>query len=106
NAVTSHIADVALGQMLAVRQDKPLPKIEETTRLKPELARKLAGRYASGDKAFDLYERDGRLSLLPARGGYRAPVPALGDALILDDRVDYGFRQELARAKNDRGKDT
>jgi CubicO group peptidase (beta-lactamase class C family)/D-alanyl-D-alanine dipeptidase len=95
NAVTSHIADVALGQMLALRQENLLPKIEETTRLKPELARKLAGRYASGDKAFDLYERDGRLSLLSARGGYRAEVRAVGDELIIDDRVDFGLRMKL-----------
>jgi serine beta-lactamase-like protein LACTB len=105
NAVTTHIANVALGQMLAVKQDKPLPKIEETTRLKPEVARKLAGRYQAGEKAFDLVERAGRLTLLPAKGGFRTELRANGDALIIDDRLDYGLRIEPKGEKLAIGKD-
>src|SRR5207249_1533361 len=45
NAVTTHIADVALRQMLAVRRQEPPPKIEETSPLKPEIAGRWAGRY-------------------------------------------------------------
>src|ERR1700730_14595242 len=43
NTVRTHIAEVALDQMLAVRAGKPLPKIEETAPLDPDSARKLAG---------------------------------------------------------------
>src|SRR5262249_27790910 len=74
NAVTTHIADVALAQMLAVRQGKLLPAIEPTTPLNPETARKLAGRYRSGDRFFDLIERSGKLWLLPGRGGFRTEL--------------------------------
>src|SRR5262249_35658348 len=90
NAVVEHIADVALEHLLAVRQEKLLPKIEETTALPPEQARRLAGRYRSGDKEFDLSERGGRLWLLPARGVLRMEVRALGNSLMIDDRLDHG----------------
>jgi CubicO group peptidase (beta-lactamase class C family)/D-alanyl-D-alanine dipeptidase len=90
NAVTSHIADEALRQMLAAKQKKPLPDIEETAPLKPEDARKLAGKYKSGDKSLELVEHDGRLWVLPGRGGYLAELRARGDGLVVDDRVDYG----------------
>jgi serine beta-lactamase-like protein LACTB len=90
NAVTTHIANEALKLMLAQRQDKPLPKIEQTKRLSPEEARKLAGRYKSGDKGFDLIAPGGRLWIIPARGGMRMEVRALGDGLITDDLVDHG----------------
>jgi serine beta-lactamase-like protein LACTB len=90
NAVTTRIADVALAHLLAVRQGKPLPKIEETTPLKPERARRLAGRYRCGDKVIDLTERAGHLYALPARGGFRMEVRALGDALMADDVLFYG----------------
>ena len=44
NAVTQHIADVALDQMLAVRRSKPLPPIVETTPIPPSAhAGSLAG---------------------------------------------------------------
>ncbi|MGH7225211.1 MAG: serine hydrolase domain-containing protein, partial [Gemmataceae bacterium] len=94
NGVTNHIAEVALQQMLAVKEGKPLPAIEETKRIPLKQARRLAGRYKSksGKKEFDLRERDGRLWLLPARGGYRQELRALGEDLIVDDRIAYGFK--------------
>jgi CubicO group peptidase (beta-lactamase class C family)/D-alanyl-D-alanine dipeptidase len=105
NAVTTHIANVALGQMLAVKQNKPLPKIEKNIPLKPEVARSLAGRYQSGDKAFDLFERAGRLAMLSTKGGYRVELRASGDALVVDDRLDYGLRIEPKGDKLVIGKD-
>src|SRR5205085_10630666 len=65
NGVTSHIADVALRQMLAVKEKKPLPKIDETTAAQPDDARKLAGKYKSGDKTIELTERYGKLYAFP-----------------------------------------
>jgi CubicO group peptidase (beta-lactamase class C family)/D-alanyl-D-alanine dipeptidase len=92
NAVTARIADVALRHMLALRQGKPLPSLEETTPLPPERAARLAGRYAKGDKGFDLSERTGKLFLLPIQGGFRTEARALGDDLMVDDILGYGPR--------------
>jgi D-alanyl-D-alanine dipeptidase len=90
NAVTTHIANVALDQMLAARKGQRPPKVEETTPLAPERARQLAGRYARDGKGADLIGRDGKLFMLPLRGGFRAELQTLGDALIMDDRLEYG----------------
>jgi CubicO group peptidase (beta-lactamase class C family)/D-alanyl-D-alanine dipeptidase len=88
--VTAHVATVALRHMLAIRQGKPLPAIEETTAIPVEKARQLAGRYRGGDRWFDLEERDGRLWALWDRGGHRLDLRGLGDNLIVDGRMDYG----------------
>lgn len=106
NAVTTHIADVALGQMLAARQDRLLPKIEETAPLPLELTRRLAGRYQAGARVVDLYQRAGKLWLLPARGGFRQELRALGDALMVDDPLAYGPKIERDRDRLRVGKDT
>jgi CubicO group peptidase (beta-lactamase class C family)/D-alanyl-D-alanine dipeptidase len=95
NPVVEHIADVALSDMLALKRGKPLPAIEETTPLKPELTRRLAGRYRSGKKTLDLSQRHGRLYLLPGRGGFRVEVRGIGPDLMVDDRLGYGQRIKL-----------
>jgi serine beta-lactamase-like protein LACTB len=91
NAVTRRVADVALRQMLAVRQGKPLPAIDETRLLDPARARQLAGKYEAGDKAVELQESFGRLYLWPLQGGQRTEVRALGKKLITDDLTGYGL---------------
>ena len=78
NAVTRHIADVALKGMLAVRNGKPLPKMEETTPIEPALARKLEGRYRSDKKGADLVLKEGKLFLFPLAGGSRVELRSLG----------------------------
>jgi len=90
NGVTTHIADLALKAMLAARQHKSLPQPEITSPVDPELARRIAGRYVSGDHGVELIESGGNLSLLPIGGGLPARVRSLGDALIVDDRLSYG----------------
>src|SRR5262249_50750532 len=90
--VTRRIADEALRHLLAVKQGKPLPRIAETTRLKLEVARDLAGRYQSGDKSLDLLVSDGRLWLLPLKGGLRLELRAQGKELITDDLLGYGTK--------------
>ncbi|HLJ94639.1 MAG TPA: serine hydrolase [Gemmataceae bacterium] len=90
NDVARHIADVAVTQMLAVRKGQPPPTIEESAPLAPERARRLAGRYAQDGKGVDLIERNGKLFALPLRGGFRAELRGLGDALIMDDPLEYG----------------
>src|SRR5207248_271114 len=74
----------------AVRRHEPPPKIEETRPLKPEIARRLAGRYRADEKILDLNESSGRLWALPQRGGFRAELRSLDDGLIVDDIVAYG----------------
>jgi CubicO group peptidase (beta-lactamase class C family)/D-alanyl-D-alanine dipeptidase len=95
NAVTHHIADVALEQMLALRRGRPLPKIEHTSPLAPDRARRLAGRYLKGHEGFDLIERTGRLFVLPGAGGFRPEVRALGDDLLPDECLAYGPRFQV-----------
>ncbi len=65
NGVTNHIAKVALQQMLAAKEGKPLPAIEETTPIPIAKARKLAGHYKSGERTLDLLERDGHCGRCP-----------------------------------------
>jgi serine beta-lactamase-like protein LACTB len=105
NAVTTHFADEVLRLMLAVKQKKELPKIAETSPLKPERAKELAGRYKAKDKIIDLTERDGRLYVLPARGGFVQELRALGDELIVDGRLAYGQRVAVKDGKLHAGDD-
>lgn len=106
NAVTKHIADVALAQMLAVRKGQPRPKIDETAAIPPERARRLAGRYAKDGKGFDLTVREGRLFLLPLQGGVRRELRSLGDDFIVDDRLEYGQKLVLREEELIAGKNT
>src|SRR5262249_45045002 len=51
-------------------------------------------------------EHNGVLRLLPGRGGFRTEVRALGDKLIVNDRLDHGTKFELKDGKLISGKDT
>jgi serine beta-lactamase-like protein LACTB len=106
NAVCTRIAETALRHMLAVREGKPLPKIEGTTPLSVEEARRLAGHYECGKKAFDLYQRDGHLWLIPVRGGMRVELRRQGDRLVVDDRLLYGESFERTEDGLRLGKDS
>ncbi len=93
NAVTTRVAGAALRLMLAARAGKPLPALDTTTAIPPERARRLAGRYGTGERAVDLLLlSDGTLRLDPARGGVRPRLRSRGDTLIVDDRLAYGMR--------------
>lgn len=90
NAVTDHIVAEALRLMLAAHAHTQLPTVELTTPLDPGLARRLDGRYGAGPDAFELDEQEGRLFMLPDRGGFQREVRSLGDKMMVDDRLDYG----------------
>jgi serine beta-lactamase-like protein LACTB len=99
NGVVNHIAELALQQMLAVKEGKPLPVIEETKPVSVAKARQLAGRYKNGNRWLDLLERDGHLWALPDRGGYRRELRELGESLVVDDQMDYGTKIEVQDGK-------
>lgn len=90
NAVVREIADTALRQMLAVKQNKPLPEIVFATALDPAAARRLAGHYQNGTKGFDLVERTGKLWVVPTAGGFRVELRSRGDVFVTDDLLDQG----------------
>jgi D-alanyl-D-alanine dipeptidase len=92
NSVSTRIADVALEHMLAVKEKKPLPKIEESTPLKEGEADKLAGRYEAKGAALDLVASAGKLYFYPARGGFRFELRRLGKNLVTDDRLGWGVK--------------
>src|SRR5262249_21789714 len=95
NAVSEHIGEEALRLMLAAKADKELPQVLITAPVPPKLAQQAAGRYRNGDREVDLIEREGRLFLLPARGGALVELRALEDHLILDGPLAYGTRIDL-----------
>ncbi len=92
NGVTSRIADAALKAMLAERENKSIPQPEITSPVDYKFAKKIAGRYASGDKAFDLIERGGNLSILNVDGGFQARLRSLDETFVIDDRFAFGTR--------------
>ncbi len=93
NGVTLRIADAALKAMLAERENKPIPQPEITLPIDSGAAKKFAGRYANGEKAFDLIERaDGNLFIINTDGGFEARLRALGDGFVIDDKFAFGTR--------------
>jgi CubicO group peptidase (beta-lactamase class C family)/D-alanyl-D-alanine dipeptidase len=93
NAVTSHIANVALDHMLAVKNKKPLPAIAKTSPIPAKRIAELAGRYKSKSRHFDLIASAGRLFYLP-QTGFRAELRQAGDALMAEDRLSIGMKIE------------
>jgi CubicO group peptidase (beta-lactamase class C family)/D-alanyl-D-alanine dipeptidase len=94
NTVMGRIADAALELMLAARNGEPLPPdvTRGTDPVDPTLARSVEGWYGEGEAALELDERGGKLFVIPARGGAVMEARALGDTLIVDDRVSFGMR--------------
>ncbi|MGI8786225.1 MAG: serine hydrolase [Pyrinomonadaceae bacterium] len=92
NGVTKRVADAALKAMLAERENKPIPQPEITVPVDSDFARKNAGRYANGDKAFDLIERTDGLSILNTDGGFETRLRSLDKELITDDKFTFGTR--------------
>jgi CubicO group peptidase (beta-lactamase class C family)/D-alanyl-D-alanine dipeptidase len=90
NAVTKRASDYALRGMLALKQGKPLPKVEQTTKLPEGVAPSLAGRYRFKGKEIELSASAGRLYLLPIKGGARTEIRQLGKDLMVDDATGYG----------------
>ena len=94
NAITNHIADVALKAMLAVRQGKPHPRPEVTVPVDPNLAQRVTGRYVGGTKDFDLFTSAGQLMMLGTGGGLPQELRSTGEGFIVDGSLGHGNKFE------------
>jgi serine beta-lactamase-like protein LACTB len=92
NGLMTHIADLALRHMLAVRQKKPLPKIKRTSPVDREDALRLTGQYGSAKRRLDVWESAGRLFVLPSNPAMRYEVRKQGDGYVTDDAMGVGIR--------------
>ncbi len=89
NAVTHHLADLALTQMLALRSKEPLPKSTADQDVAPLFAREAQGDYIDehGDLA-RLQESRSGLSLFRGRGLIE-DLRGSGKNLLRDSRLSY-----------------
>jgi CubicO group peptidase (beta-lactamase class C family)/D-alanyl-D-alanine dipeptidase len=99
NAVTDRIASSALRLARDARAGRTLSAVDTTIALPDGFALKTMGRYASAKGAYDLEEYEGRLFLVPARGGSRAelrrPSHGADGELVSDDALSFGTRVRL-----------
>jgi CubicO group peptidase (beta-lactamase class C family)/D-alanyl-D-alanine dipeptidase len=99
NAVTDHIAEVALQLLRDARAGRALAAIDTTVALPRDRAIAMVGRYSNARNAVDLEEFDGRLLLTPVRGGSRGELrQTTSGELIVDDRLEYGQRVRVLDA--------
>jgi CubicO group peptidase (beta-lactamase class C family) len=92
NAVTSHVAEMALRLMLAAKESRPLPEIPETSAIPPERVRQLEARYGTGDSAVNLIAANSELYLRRFSGGEQVRLRQSGHSLIEDSRLGYGLQ--------------
>ena len=92
-SVVTRIANRAHQLMLSVQKKEPLPESKLTDSVDPVLARRLEGRYMSGERKIDLIKKDGRLFLMGTNN--LRELRSFGDKLIVDDPLDYGTEIEV-----------
>ena len=92
NAVTSHVAEMALRLMLAAKEGRALPGIPQTSAIPLGRVRQLEGRYGTGDSAVNLIATNGELYLRRLVGGVQVRLRQSGDSLIEDGRLGYGLQ--------------
>ncbi len=92
NEVVTRIANDALRMMLAARDGKPLPKVEETTAIPPAEATELVGRYRTLDRWLDVTESAGKVFVTPSRGGHRFQIRKTDGGYLTDDTESWGLR--------------
>lgn len=90
--VTQRTATLALRLVLAQRSHGAPPSLDTTTDVPPALAHDLAGHYAHGGRAVDIFQSLGHLYLERADGGERADLRLLRDTLVDDGRLAFGTR--------------
>jgi CubicO group peptidase (beta-lactamase class C family)/D-alanyl-D-alanine dipeptidase len=101
NPIATRIANEALGQMLAIKKGKELPKIEQSEPLSPDDVRQLAGRWKDEktSRFIDLTAYQGKIYAIPSRGGSRVEIRKADKGFIVDDRFGYGTKLELKDGK-------
>lgn len=92
NGVTSRIAEIALKAMLAEKENKPVELPEKTSPIDADLAKKLAGRFSSGERTIDLIRHGNDLSAMDVKGGFEARLRSQGNALVVDDKFAFGTK--------------
>ncbi|GMR12898.1 MAG: hypothetical protein BMS9Abin29_1093 [Gemmatimonadota bacterium] len=92
NTVVSRVTRYALDLMLALDEDQPLPEAETTHGIPAGLAEAVVGRYGSGDESLEITARGGGVYVWLANPGLRLRLRAIGDTLVVDDRLSYGMR--------------
>ncbi|HSB60193.1 MAG TPA: M15 family metallopeptidase, partial [Vicinamibacteria bacterium] len=106
NPVVDRIAQAALRMMRAKKSGQPLPAPEVTAPLERAAARRLAGRYALGEKVVELVERKGELYMTRTGDDQRLRLRALGDGLVTDGANGYGLEVQAARERVSLGGET
>ncbi|HEX9728686.1 MAG TPA: serine hydrolase [Gemmatimonadales bacterium] len=92
NAVVNRIADHALRLMRARRDGRPFPRAETTGPVPDSVLAGVAGRYAGGGNTIDIVRHGADLHAWIDRPGFRVRLRAIGDTLVVDDRLWYGPR--------------
>ncbi len=92
-ASPEHIAETALRQVLAVREGRPLPVLETTDPIPRERAHKLEGRLHQRRQGNQFHRASWQV--VPERAVTGPEVRALGDALVVDDRLVHGLKLTL-----------
>lgn len=90
NAVATRISQEALRLMLAHKAGEPLPRLERTEAVDPDVASALVGRFREGSQGVDVIARGDRVFVTPADGGYQVEIRSRGQELVVDDRLSFG----------------
>jgi len=101
NAVTTRIAQTSLKMLLAKKAGKPLPKVENSTSLDADFAKRLTGHYKLDDKRMEIYEQGGKAWVFPHRGGGKYEIRQMSDSVTADDL--YGFGMKIEPSKEGEG---
>ncbi|MDQ6831460.1 MAG: serine hydrolase [Gemmatimonadota bacterium] len=91
NTVSTRIADAALRLMLAAREGGTVAAQPLTSTVPAARAHALAGHYENGTKYVDLITEWDELRLRTEDGAMLS-LRALGDTILVDDRLGYGPR--------------
>jgi CubicO group peptidase (beta-lactamase class C family)/D-alanyl-D-alanine dipeptidase len=98
NGVMRRLTEYATRLLLAKKENKTLPDIEETKPISRELIEKLVGTYAGGSKFVRIFEEGGDAYFFD--GAYRKRLRASGEGFAVDDLT--GFGPKIIRADDGR----
>jgi CubicO group peptidase (beta-lactamase class C family)/D-alanyl-D-alanine dipeptidase len=94
NGFTRRLSEYAVRLLLAQKAGQPLPNIESTRPLAPELRDRLLGTYASGHKRMQILMQADEVYLYDELSLKR--LRATGDGLAIDDLTGFGPKIRVA----------